>query len=82
MPSIIVVHHKRSPKVKDFLRDCDQIMRMKGFQIISQNPSTYYNIAPNVTLQDINALIKLIQAIQSYSQAVQSIYCANNMKKV
>jgi len=82
MPSIIIVHHKRSSKVKDFLKDCDQIMRMKGFHLISQNPSTYYNTAPTVPLENINALVKLIKAIQTYSQAVQNIYCANNMRKI
>jgi len=82
MPSIIVVHHKKSPKVNEFLKECDQVMKMKGFHLISQNPSTYYNTSSTVPSQNINALVKMVQAIQTYTQAVQNIYCANNMRKI
>jgi len=82
MASIVVIHHKRSPRVKNFLSECDQIMKMKGFHLISQNPSTYYTTVANVPLPEFTSMMKMLQSISTYTQAVQSIFHSRNMRKV
>ena len=84
MPAIIVLEIKKTPKIKKFADECNQIMKVKKFGLVS-NPNVpfifYFNNEPNVPLVEINSLIKMIKAIPDYSQVVKTIRFSPNLRR-
>jgi hypothetical protein len=84
MPTLIMLQTKNTPKVSDFMRECGQLMQIKGFQFISQpsNPNIFYvNYILNMPMTELNSLLKQIKAISSFSQSITNIYIGHNMRK-
>lgn len=84
MPAIIVCEVKRTPRLDNFIRECSQVMQIKGFRLISgQNlpQIVFYNMAQNVPLSEINSLIKMTKSISNYSQVVNSLQFSQNLRK-
>lgn len=84
MASIIICDIKKTPRVDNFIRECSQIMQIKGFRLLSAQGVphlVYYNINQNVPLSEINSLIKMVKAIPIYSQVVSNLQFSQNLRR-
>lgn len=84
MSAIIVCEIKKTPKVKDFLAECNQIMRVKGFALVSRPDAPllfFYNPKQPVAMVEISSLIKMIKAIPSYTQVVNSLQFSQTLRR-
>jgi hypothetical protein len=84
MSAIIVCEIKKTPKVKDFLTECSQIMQVKGFTLVSRPDAPlffFYNPKQTIAMAEINSLIKMIKAISSYTQVVNSLQFSQTLRR-
>lgn len=80
MPCVIIVEVKKSPRVRDFAREAGQIMQMKGYRLIGDNPATYFNPTQTIAPADTTSLLKMIKAIQTYPQVVKKIIYSSSFR--
>lgn len=84
MPTVVMLQTKKTPRVGQFMQECNQLMGIKGFQFVSQpnNPNIFYaNYIQNLPVTELTSLVKQIKAISSYSQAISNIYVGHNMRR-
>ena len=82
MPTVIVFDEKNTPRIKDFVQECDQLMNIKGFQRMSARPISYFSPKPNIPQTELQSLVKMLKAITTYNQAIRSVYVGHNMRKM
>lgn len=84
MPTVVMFETKKSPKVSDFMRECSQLMNIKGFHFVSQpqNPIIFFaNFSQTYPPTELNSLLKQIKAINTYNQSISNIYVGLNMRR-
>lgn len=75
---------KKSPRVVAFMRECNQLMNIKGFRFVSQPniPDVFFvNYAQNLPTTELNSLLKQVKAISSYTQSVSNMFIGHNMRR-
>ena len=71
---------KKHPRLKEFVKDADAIMQIKGFKKIANDPLTYFTEGTNTPLPIITSLISMVKASMLYRQSVSKIYVGNNLR--
>lgn len=83
MPAIIICETKKTPRIKQFISECNQIMKVKGFFLVSRIdiPSLFfYNMNPGIQLSEIHSTVKMIKAIPNYSQVISNIKYTHSLR--
>lgn len=82
MPTVIVFDEKNTPKIREFIVECDQLMQMKKFKRMGMTPISYFRPDTTVPLSEITSLIKMVKSIATYNQSIRAIYVGHNMRKM
>jgi len=83
MPCVILIHAKKTPKVTQFASECIKIMNLKGYSMVSSRntePTIFYNPLQTIAPAEITSTLKMVKAIQSYSQVVQKVIHSSTFK--